>query len=115
MRVKVHGGTVQHSGSSLCNTCCHSKIICGETLKERIVECSASVMQGRIIPFRVTSCSSYCDSRQPSYMEMVRMAWILTPHATKKRPAGFVRGEDLTPKELADVLAADPDEESPFT
>ena len=111
MRVKVHGGTVQHGDSSLCNTCCHSKIIRGETLNERIVECTASAMSTLIIPFRVTSCNTYHDSRGPSYMDLVRMAWILTPHGTKKRPAGFVRGEDLTPGELDKVLMSDPDVE----
>ena len=110
MRVKVQGGTVQHGEASLCTTCCHSKIIRGETLNERIVECTSSVMHGLIIPFRVTFCSSYGDSRQPSYVDMVRMAWILTPHATKRRAAGFVRGEDLTSEEFADMLTDDPDE-----
>ena len=110
MHVKVHGGTVRHSDSSLCNTCCHSKIVRGETLNQRIVECAASAMNSLIIPFRVTSCSSYCDTRQPSYMDMVRMAWILTPHATKKRPAGFVRSDDLTPAELNEVFNSDPDD-----
>lgn len=109
MRLKVHGGTVHHGESSLCNTCCHSKITRGETLNEHIVECRASCMNGLIIPFRVTFCSTYCDSRQPSYHDMVRMAWILTPHGTKKRPAGFVRGEDLTPRELDEMLMTDPD------
>lgn len=109
MHVKVQGGTVQHGDSSLCNTCCHSKITRGETLAERIVECSASVMRSRTIPFRVTFCTAYCDSRQPSYGEMVRMAWILKPHATKRRLAGFVREEDLTEAELDEVLSADPE------
>lgn len=105
MRIKVHGGTVRHSDSSLCVTCCHSTIIQGETLDERIVECHASVMHGRLIPFRVTECSSYRDARLPSYADMVRMAWILRPHGTKKRPAGFVRGEELTTKEFIDVVS----------
>ena len=109
MHVKVHGGTVRHADSSLCNTCCHSKIIRGETLNERIVECTASAMTALIIPFRVTFCNTYCDSRQPSYMDMVKIAWILTPHATKKRPAGFVRGDDLTEAEFVAVLKAGPD------
>ena len=108
MHVKVQGGTVQHGDSSLCNTCCHSTIIRGETLDERIVECSAPTMNSRTIPFRVTFCTAYCDSRQPSYSEMVRMAWILRPHATKRRLAGFVRADDLTDTELDDVLGTDP-------
>jgi hypothetical protein len=69
----------------------------------------APAMTALIIPFRVTFCNTYSDTRQPSYMEMVRTAWILTPHGTKRRPAGFVRGEDLTQKELDEVLSTDPD------
>lgn len=109
MHIKVRGGTVQHGDPSLCNTCCHSTIIRGETLDQRIVECHASVTRGRVIPFRVTSCSSYCDARQPSYVDMLRTAWILQPHGTKRRPAGFVRGEELTPKEFADIASEGPD------
>jgi len=41
MRIKVLGGTVRHSDSSLCGTCARSTIIQGETLDERIVECHA--------------------------------------------------------------------------
>jgi hypothetical protein len=104
MKAKIHGGTVAHGDSSLCNTCTHSTIIRGRTLDEEIVECHASVMHGRTIPFKVTSCSSYTDARLPSYTDLVQMAWILTPHS-KRRPAGFVRSADLKPEELADVLA----------
>ena len=103
MKTKVHGGTVAHGSGSLCNTCSHSTIIRGRTLDEEIVECHASVMRARDIPFKVTSCSSYSDSRLPSYSDLVHMAWILTPHS-RRRPAGFVRSSDLKPDELAQVL-----------
>ena len=103
MRTKVQDGTVIHGDSALCNTCSHSTIIRGRRLDEEIVECHASVMQGRLIPFKVTSCSSYNDSRLPSYTDMVREAWILRPHS-KKRAAGFVRGCDLAPEEFADIV-----------
>ena len=112
MHIKVHGGTVRHGESSLCNTCGHAKIVRGETLSQRIVECHSGAITSLIIPFRVTSCSAYCDSRQPSYMDMVRTAWILTPHGTKKRPAGFVRSQDLTPAEFEAVLSGDPEDRS---
>jgi hypothetical protein len=108
MHIKVQGGTVTHGDGSLCVTCGHSTIIRGEKLDERIVECHASVMDGRLIPFRVTSCSSYIDVRQPSYGDMVRIAWILQPHATKRRPAGFVRCEELSPKEFAELVSDGP-------
>ncbi|HEX6975297.1 MAG TPA: hypothetical protein VF147_12920 [Vicinamibacterales bacterium] len=103
MKTKVYGGTVTHEGSSLCETCSNSTIIRGRTLDEEIVECHASVMHGRRIPFKVTACSSYSDARLPSYADMVRTAWILTPHS-KRRPAGFIRGADLKPDEFADIV-----------
>lgn len=103
MRTKVHGGTVSHGDSSLCNTCAHSTIIRGRSLDEEIVECHASIMHGRMIPFKVTSCSSYSDSRLPSYGELIHNAWILDP-GSKKRRAGFVRGSDLKPEEFANLV-----------
>jgi hypothetical protein len=106
MHTKVHGGTVTHTNSSLCTTCTHSTIIRGRTLDEEIIECHASVMHGRTIPFKVTSCSAYTDSRLPSYADMVRTAWILTPHS-RRRPAGFVRSLDLKPEELAEIMMED--------
>ena len=105
MRVKVRGGTVLHGEPSLCRTCCHSTIITGQTPDEEIVECHASAIHGRGIPFRVTSCTAYADARMPTYMDMVRTAWILQPHRTKRRTAGFVRGEDLTDRELAEIAS----------
>lgn len=92
-----------HGDSSLCNTCTHSTIIRGRTLDEEIVECHASIMHGRQIPFKVTTCSSYTDSRLPAYEDLVRSAWILTPHS-KRRPAGFVRSADLNGEELARIM-----------
>ena len=106
MRIKVQGGTVVHGGSSLCSTCGLSTIIRGQALGQEIVDCHASGF-AREIPFKVTSCSAYRDSRLPSYMDMVRAAWVLNPHRTRKRAAGFVRGEDLSPLELAEIAADD--------
>ena len=106
MITKVQGGTTIHGNSSLCATCHYSTIIRGQTLDEEIVECNvSSMMSGRRIPFKVTSCTAYSDARQPSYAEMVRTAWILTPHS-KRRPAGFIRSTDLDAKELREVLMA---------
>jgi hypothetical protein len=110
MRTKVHGGTIQHGDASLCGTCAHSTIIRGQTLDEEIVECHASVMHGRVIPFKVTSCSSYADSRLPSYADMVQNAWVLNP-GSKRRPAGFVRGSDLKPEEFAELVMAHDDDD----
>ena len=109
MHIKVHGGTVRHDDPSLCTGCGHSTIIRGETADQRIVSCHAAFMHPRPIPFRVTSCTAYVDGSQPPYSELVRLAWILRPYGSKKRPAGFVRGEDLTDKEFVEMLHAGPD------
>ena len=108
MKTKIHGETPIHGETSLCVTCHHSTIIRGQRLDEEIVDCTASLMQGRRIPFKVTACSSYSDARRPSYGELVRMAWILTPHS-KRRPAGFIRASQLEPSELREILCGDPD------
>ncbi|HEY0872196.1 MAG TPA: hypothetical protein VGD94_01895 [Vicinamibacterales bacterium] len=111
MKTKVHGGSTVNGGSSLCATCHYSIIIRGRSLDEEIVECSASsMMGGRRVPFKVTSCSAYSDARRPSYGEMVRTAWILTPHS-KRRPAGFIRAADLDAQELREILMVGSPEE----
>jgi hypothetical protein len=110
MRIKIHGGTPLHGNPSLCTSCSHSLITRGETLGERLVECRVSMMEGRLIPFKVTSCTGYRDASQPSYMELVRMAWILNPNRKKKQAAGFVRGEDLTDREFRKMVRECPDE-----
>lgn len=103
MHTKVHGGTVSHSDAGLCTTCSHSTIIRGRTLDEEIVECHASLMHGRRIPFKVTSCTAYADVRQPSYIDMVHTAWILRP-GTRRRPAGFIRGSDLEDADITELI-----------
>ena len=89
--------------SSLCATCRLSTIVRGRALDEEIVQCHAMSMRSARVTFKVTFCSSYSDARQPSYMQMMQVAWILQP-GSKKRPAGFIRGADLGQEELADVM-----------
>ena len=110
MHIKIQGGTVRHGDPSLCATCGHATIIQGETLDQRIVSCHAAFMHPKPIPFKVTSCTAYADARQPSYGEMVRLAWVLQPHGTRRRPAGFVRGRDLSSKEFLEVLHEGPED-----
>lgn len=104
MRFTVRNGTVRHDEPSLCRTCAHASIVTGETPDQRIVECRLSYRHSRQITFRVTSCTDYIDGSQPSYIELVQRAWILRPYATRRRPAGFVRGRDLSSGELQRVL-----------
>ncbi|HZT78139.1 MAG TPA: hypothetical protein VFA27_15905 [Vicinamibacterales bacterium] len=104
MRIKVDGGTPRHDADSLCDTCRWSRIIRGRTLDEEVVHCDASHMMPMRVTFKVTSCSDYADTRLPSYHELMEQAWILRP-ATKRRPAGFVRGRDLTYEERMRVIS----------
>jgi hypothetical protein len=108
MRIKIYGGTPQHSGPSLCTSCTFSLITRGQTPAETLVECRVSMMDARFIPFKVTSCTGYHDATLPSYAEMVRIAWILNPNGKKRRAAGFVRGKDLTDSEFRQVMTDGP-------
>jgi hypothetical protein len=103
MHLKVQNGTVRHSDASLCNSCRFSTIIRGQSADEEIVHCQATAMRPTVIRFKVTFCSAYFDARLPSYMQMVEEAWILQP-ASKKRRAGFVKGADLQPEELSNLM-----------
>jgi hypothetical protein len=103
MRVKIHNGTVSHGESSLCATCRLSTIIRGRTLDEEIVHCHAAPARGMRVTFKVTSCTSYCDARLPSYAQMMEEAWILQP-GSKRKPAGFVRASDLPDEDLANIM-----------
>jgi hypothetical protein len=60
-------------------------------------------MRSLRIPFKVTACTTYDDSRLPSYTDLVQSAWILQPHS-KRRPAGFVHARELNPDELQAVV-----------
>jgi hypothetical protein len=104
MQFKVHNGTVSHGESSLCNSCRLSTIIRGRALDEEIVHCQALGTREARVTFKVTFCSAYSDSRQPTYMQMMEDAWILQP-GSKRRAAGFVRGKELRDDEMADVMA----------
>jgi hypothetical protein len=104
MHLKVYGGTVTHGDSSLCNTCRHSTIIRGRSLEEKIVECRASMMRSLRIPFKVTSCTTYDDSRLPSYTDLLQSAWILQPRS-RRRPAGFIHARELNSAELQAVMS----------
>jgi hypothetical protein len=110
MRIKIHGGTPQHGGRSLCTSCSYSLITRGRRPDETLVECRISMVDGRSIPFQVTSCTGYRDASLPSYLDLLRIAWILEPYSKKKRSAGFVRGKDLTNSELHELMSEGPTE-----
>jgi hypothetical protein len=103
MRLKIYNGTPISSEASLCDTCRLSTIIRGRTLDEEIVQCHASGMRTLLVTFKVTSCSEYHDERMPSYFEFMEQAWILRP-GSKKRPAAFVRKDDLPEEEVINMF-----------
>lgn len=105
MPFKVRNGSVSNSEESLCTTCRLSVIVRGRTLGEEIVQCHALSQRAAVVTFKVKTCSSYSDARQPSVMQMLELAWILQP-GSKKRVPGFVRSRDLQQEELADIVVA---------
>ena len=98
MRIKIRGGTADHSQRSLCETCRWSMVIRGAKLGDEIVECNQLSYRNQRVPFPVVSCSGYCDRRQPSLREMEQTAWVLRsdPH---RNQMGFVRSSRLTDEE----------------
>lgn len=87
MHVKVHGGTPDHSGSTLCHTCRWATIVKGRAVGHEIIKCSEIL--GRV-PFPVTSCTEYSDRRLPSRSDMEDIAWVLRTDS-KTRTIGFVK------------------------
>jgi hypothetical protein len=103
MLIKIYGGTRIQGGPNLCETCRCSRIVRGARDSEEIVFCSAMAIDPVRIPFKVTSCTDYVDGTVPPYHELVQKAWILT-RATRRRPAGFIRGSELQKDELTRVM-----------
>jgi hypothetical protein len=98
MRLKIHGGTVQHGEQSLCATCRHATIVKGRSLREAIVECDRLSSGHNLVPFPVTSCSGYSDRRLPSVRDMEDIAWVLRTDPARNR-IGFIQARELKPKD----------------
>jgi hypothetical protein len=98
MRIKIHGGTVQHGQGSLCHTCRHATVVRGARLRDEIVECAVLTYRDNRITFPVTSCSDYVSRQHPSLRELEETAWILRTDATRTR-VGFVPSKQLKPKD----------------
>ena len=104
MLIKVYGGTRTDPAANLCESCRFSRIIRGGSLDEEIAICEAGAGGSMRIGFKVTSCSNYLDSRIPSVAELFEKAWVLRP-ATRRRPAGFVRGSDMREREASEYFS----------
>ena len=98
MRVKIRGGTANHTEPSLCLTCRFATVVKGQRLRDDIVECAQLSYNHRRITFPVTSCSDYSDRRRPSVREMEEIAWVLRSDP-KKNEMGFVKASELRPKD----------------
>jgi hypothetical protein len=94
MRVKIHGGTVDHGEPSLCETCRFATVARGRTLREQLVFCGRMPFTERRVSFAVTSCSEYSDRRQPSLWHMEEIAWVLRSDPRRKT-IGFVEARNL--------------------
>ena len=97
MRLKIHGGTANHSESSLCLTCRFATVVKGRTLRDEIVECRKLSDRARIT-FPVTFCTGYADQRLASIREMEEIAWILRSDP-RRNQIGFVEARKLKPAE----------------
>ena len=95
MRLKIQGGTANHSESSLCLTCRFATIIKGRTLSDEIIECRKLSDHARIT-FPVTFCTGFADRRLASIREMEEIAWILRSDP-RRNQIGFVEARKLKP------------------
>lgn len=97
MRLKIHGGTTNHSEPPLCTTCRFATIIRGRRLGDTIVECRRLSNNARIT-FPVTFCTGYSDVQLPSIHEMEEIAWVLRSDPRRNK-VGFVEARKLKPAE----------------
>ncbi|HUE87876.1 MAG TPA: hypothetical protein VMO26_17525 [Vicinamibacterales bacterium] len=98
MRLKINGGTANHTEPSLCLTCRHATVVRGRTLGDEIIECGYLSGPNRRMAFPVTFCNAYVDRTHPTVREMEEIAWVLRTDA-KRNQVGFVRASDLKPKD----------------
>lgn len=97
MHLKIQGGTANHDEPTLCCTCRFATIVKGHT-QHQIIECSRLADGRGRITFKVTSCTTYSDGRQPSLHHMEDVAWILRSDP-KRNSIGFVRPRNVTIRE----------------
>ena len=97
MRLKIHGGTANHSEPSLCLTCRFAIVVKGRTLRDEIVGCRKLSDHARIT-FPVTFCTGYADQQLASIREMEEIAWILRSDP-RRNQIGFVEARKLKPQD----------------
>jgi hypothetical protein len=95
MTIKIHGGTARDGEPALCLSCRYASIVFGTSTRDTLIRCSRVEAP---IAFKVTSCTEYLSRQHPSLYHMEDIAWILRTD-TKRKQVGFVRSQDLTPRE----------------
>jgi hypothetical protein len=83
---KVYGGT-PIGQASRCDSCVYSRIIRGYAQSEKITLCDRLFEPIRI-PFPVSECTDYLDSRLPRIEDLEPIAWDLRSKSAGKT-AGF--------------------------
>lgn len=83
---KVYGGTPVGQASR-CDSCVYARIIRGYAQSEKITICDRLYEPLRI-PFAVSECTDYLDSRLPRIDDLIPIAWDLRSKSAGKT-AGF--------------------------
>lgn len=83
---KVYGGTPVGQASR-CDSCVYARIIRGYAQSEKITICDRLYEPLRI-PFPVSECTDYLDSRLPRIEDLTPIAWDLRSKSAG-RQAGF--------------------------
>lgn len=83
---KVYGGT-PIGQASRCDSCVYARIIRGYAQSEKITLCDRLYEPLRI-PFPVSECTDYLDSRLPRFEDLEPIAWDLRSKSAGKT-AGF--------------------------
>ena len=83
---KVYGGT-KVGDASQCDSCAHAHVVRGYSEMEKFTFCDYLYPAVRI-PFKVSECTNYLDTRLPDFDDMEQIALDLT-WVKPSRPAGF--------------------------
>lgn len=108
MLIKIHKGTPNTSGASLCLSCHHAGIMRGERESEVRVNCSNFPEPP---PFNnVVECSAYSDKSKATLQDMRELAWVLVTDRARTK-IGFEapdewkrnnKGQQVVPRRFDD-------------
>lgn len=96
MKLKMEGGTPNHSTKSLCFSCRHAHVFKGHAESDVNVRCLAGFEGPIWIDRPIYDCNEYGKPTDQSLRDMKDIAWILM---TKKgRPVGFTSASEAKEK-----------------